>query len=372
MRKFILISPKNRTAYNFRGDLIREVIAKGYEVIVTGPNRDNVQKIEELGARFIEIPMNKNGVNPFSDIRYVWKLYRLMRREHVEVSLGYTIKPVIYGSIAAWLAGVKCRNSMITGAGYLFAGNGLKVSILRFISFILYRLGLGCATSVIFQNTDDLQEFVDHKLCKSDKCHVVNGSGVNMRKYTPAPYPVVPTFFMLGRMIHSKGVIDFLKAAKIVKDKYPQSRFMVLGKIDSSMQDAIRTEEINTYVADGIVEHFPETDNIAEYYAQCSVFVLPTAYREGTPRVILEAMASARPIITTFTPGCKETVIDGKNGFFVPIHDAAALADKMIYFIANPDKIAEMGAASLDLCRNKYEISIINRDMLKIMGIENR
>lgn len=177
---------------------------------------------------------------------------------------------------------------------------------------------------------------------------------------------------MLGRMIYSKGVMDFLKAAKIVKEKYPQTRFMILGKIEVSMQDAIKQEDIEPYVADGIVEHFPETDNIAAYYAQCSVFVLPTAYREGTPRVILEAMASARPVITTRTPGCKETVIEGKNGFFVPVHDPAVLADRMSYFILHPEKIPEMGDASLQLCRSKYEISIINRKMLEIMNIENR
>lgn len=372
MKRFILISPKNRTAYNFRGDLIRDIIAKGYDVIVTGPNQDNVEKIKELGARFIEIPMNKNGINPFSDILYAYHLYKIMAHEHIDISLGYTIKPVIYGSIAAKLAKVRCINAMITGAGYLFAHHGIKTSIIRAISFLLYRLGLGAANHIIFQNTDDLNEFVKHKLCNKNKCSIVNGSGVNMQKFTPSPYPITPTFFMLGRMIHSKGVIDFLQAAAIVKKKYPNTRFMILGKIEESMQDAIKKEDIEPYVSAGIVEHFPETDNIALYYAQCSVFVLPTAYREGTPRVILEAMASARPIITTKTPGCKETVKEGINGFFVPIHDDKALANRMIFFIENSSYIPKMGAASLDLCRNKYEISIINRKMLSIMEIDKK
>lgn len=162
--------------------------------------------------------------------------------------------------------------------------------------------------------------------------------------------------------------MDYLKAAKIVKERYPKLRFMILGKIEA-MQDGVKAEDIAPYVEGGIVEHFPETDNIAQYYAQTSVFVLPTAYREGTPRVILEAMASARPIITTRTPGCKETVVDGVNGFFVPVHNAEALATAMEYFAQHPDRIAEMGAESLRICREKYEVSIINRRMLDIMHL---
>ena len=368
MKKFLLISPKNRTVYNFRGDLLLSIQKCGYETFVTGPNRDNVDKIEALGCRFFEIPMNKNGVNVLADLRYLWRLWRLMRQEQPDVVFGYTIKPVIYGSIAAWLAGVPKRNAMVTGAGYLFASKSFKASILRRISFVLYRMGLGAASSVIFQNKDDEDEFVEHRLCKRRKCHVVNGSGVNMEKFAPSPYPQVSTFFMLGRMIYSKGVMDYLEAAKMVKERYPNSRFMLLGKIEA-MQDGVEKEEVASYVEAGIVEHFPETDQIACYYAQTSVFVLPTAYREGTPRVILEAMASARPIITTKTPGCKETVVEGQNGFFVPVHDAKALAAVMEYFIVHPERVVEMGMKSLEICREKYEVSIINRRMLEIMSV---
>ncbi len=369
MKKFILISPKNRSAYNFRGDLIKDIKAKGYEVTVTGPNKEGVDKIEELGVNFIEIPVNKNGINPFADIIYCFKLYKAIKREKANVVMGYTIKPVIYGSIAAYMARVQNRISMITGAGYLFASNNFKAKIIKHISFALYKIGLSVANKVIFQNIDDLNEFVDNKLVKKEKCNVVNGSGVNMKKFSPSEYPAIPSFFFLGRLVYTKGGMDFVKAAKIVKDNYPNTRFMILGKFEHKLPDAITKEELMPYVDDGTVEFFPETDNISKYYAMSSVFVLPTAYREGTPRVILEALASARAVITTFTPGCKETVIDGKNGFFVPTHNPMAIAEKMTYFIENPDKIAKMGAESLKICQKKYEISIINKRMLSIMGI---
>lgn len=370
MKKFILISPKNRTAYNFRGDLMKAIQKLGYEVIVTGPNQDSIDRIKELGVKFVEVPMNKNGINPFSDLRYMWGLYKVMKREKVDASLGYTIKPFLYGSIAARMAGVKNRSCMIAGAGFLFASKSLKARIIRKITFFLYRLGLGSAHNVIFQNIDDLNEFVECGLVKREKCHVVNGSGVNMAKFTPSGYPEKPAFFFLGRLIHSKGAMDFMKAAKILKEKYPDARFMILGKVEEAVNDSIKNEEIKPYVESGVIEHFGETDNIAQYYEMTSVFVLPTAYREGTPRVILEAMACARPIITTFTPGCKETVVDSENGFFTPTHDPETLAEKMEYFILHPEKVAEMGAKSLEVCKNKYEVGIINENMIKFMKLK--
>lgn len=369
MKKFILISPKNRSAYNFRGDLIKEIQKKGYEVVVTGPNQEGVDKIEALGAKFIEVPVNKNGTNPFADITYCLKLRKIMKAEKADAILGYTIKPVIYGSIAGRLAGVKNRTAMVTGAGYLFASNSFKAKLIRLVSFMLYRIGLGAAHKVIFQNIDDLNEFVAHSLVKREKCHVVNGSGVNMNKYKPSPYPEKPAFFFLGRLVHSKGGLDFAKAAKIVKSQHSEARFMVLGKLEKNLPDAILPEELMPYVNDGTLELFPETDNIPQYYAMTSVFVLPTAYREGTPRVILEAMASARAIITTNTPGCKETVIEGENGFFTGIHDPNDLAEKMLFFIKHPEKISEFGQKSLEICKGKYEVSITNKRMLEIMAL---
>lgn len=369
MKTFILISPKNRSAYNFRGDLIKEIIGKGYKVIVTGPNQIGAKNITALGAEFVEISMNKNGINPISDLSYLWKLYILCKKEMPEATLGYTIKPYLYGSLAARLAGVNNVNAMVAGAGFLFASKSLKVRLLKVFISLLYKIGFGVAHHIIFQNIDDLNEFCGRGFCKREKCGMVNGSGVNMTKFTPSEYPAQPTFFMLGRFIHSKGVLDYLEAAKMVKEKYPQAHFMLLGKVEK-IQDGITQEELDPYLNAGVATIYPETDKIAEFYAKTSVFVLPTAYREGTPRVILEAMASARAVITTFTPGCKETVQDGKNGFFVPVHAPVALAEKMIHFIEHPEDIEKMGKASYQLCKTKYEVSIINSVMMNLMQIE--
>ena len=367
MKTFLLISPKNRTVYNFRGDLIREIKKREYEVWVTGPNRILVDEVEALGVRFVEIPMKKNGINPVADLQYLWRLWQLMRRIHPDVTLGYTIKPVIYGAIAARMAGVKNVNSMVTGAGYLFTADTVKAKILRWVGIMLYRIGFACAEHVIFQNHDDLTEFTSTGMVRLQKCHVVNGSGVNMEHFTLVPLPKQMTFFMLSRALFSKGVREYLAAARIVKKKFPTVRFMYLGAVET-MPDALSQAEVQNYVDDGTIDYYGETTDVRAYTAQCSVYVLPS-YREGTPRTVLEAMAMGRAIITTDTQGCRETVRVGVNGFLVPVKDIDALAERMEWFIHHPDAVETMGRASRDYCTEKFDVVKVNQQMIIICCI---
>ena len=366
--RFILVSPKNRTAYNFRGDLIKRIISCGYEVIVTGPNRVGVEKIEALGARFVEKPMNKNGVNPKEDLKYQKALYELFKKEKPDVVLGYTSKPVIYGSIAAKKAGVPHKVAMITGLGYAFTAQTKKAKAIRAVMSVLYKKALNCADTVIFQNPDDREQFVSSGLVKSEKCRVVNGSGVNTNRFSVADYPDKITFFMLSRVMYSKGIREYLRACELVKEKHPEVRFMLLGACEN-IQDSLSKEDLAPYVEKGIIEHFGETDRVEDYYKQCSVYVLPS-YREGTPRTVLEAMSMGRAIITTDAPGCRETVIDGKTGFLVPVKNAEAVAEKMTEFIENPELIKTLGAASAEYAREKFSVDKVNDDMCCHLNIE--
>lgn len=365
--KFILISPKNRTAYNFRGDLVKKIIASGYEVIVTGPNRDNVEKIEALGAKFVEIPMNKNGVNPIKDLEYQKALCDLFKQEKPDAVLGYTSKPVIYGSIAAKKAGVPHIAAMVTGAGYAFTANTKKAKIIKAIMSVLYKKAFRCADVVIFQNSDDKAQFVNEHLVKPEKCKIVNGSGVNTERFAVAPYPEQITFFMLSRVMYSKGIREYLKACEIVKAKHPEVRCMLLGACEG-IQDSLSEVDLKDYIDRGIIEHFGETDTVADYYKQCSVYVLPS-YREGTPRTVLEAMSMGRAVITTDAPGCRETVRDGETGFLVPVKNAEAVAEKMLAFIENPAWISEMGQKSAAYCRQKFDVNKVNADMCQYLAI---
>ena len=366
--KFLLISPKNRTVYNFRGDMIKAILAKGYEVLVTGPDRTDVDKIEALGAGFVEIPMKKNGTSILNDLRYCHKLYRLMKAEKPDVVLGYTVKPVVYGAIAARLAGVPNINCMVTGGGYTFTATSFKAKVLGSIVRVLYRIGFQCADHIIFQNPDDLNEFCQNGLAKKDKCSVVNGSGVNVGQFHVEDYPAETSFFMLSRLLKSKGVQEYLKAAELVKQQYPQTKFYLLGKYESEMQDAVPKEFVEDFVRRGIVERFEETSDVKPYYAMSSVYVLPS-YREGTPRTVLEAMAMGRPIITTDTQGCRETVVDGQNGYLVPVKDYKMLAQRMTEFIRNPEWVPVMGAKSREYVIEKFDVDKVNANMMKIMRI---
>ncbi len=366
--KFLLIAPKNRTVYNFRGDLIREIKTKGYEVVVTGPDMTEVDRITDLGVHFVEIPMNKNGTSISGDLKYLWKLYKFMVREKPDVTLGYTVKPVVYGAIAAHFAGIKNINGMVTGGGYTFTAKTWKAKILGLLVCLLYRIGFHFSDHVIFQNIDDLKEFCKKKLVSMKKCSVVHGSGVNMEHYQPVPLPEPPAFFMLSRLLKSKGVQEYLEAARIVKSKYPHVMFYLLGKYESNMQDAVSPDEIEKFIKEGIVVRFEETDDVRPYYEMCSVYVLPS-YREGTPRTVLEAMAMGRPIITTDAPGCRGTVVDGKTGYLVPVQDRAAIVEKLCFFIDNPEIIAIMGKKSREYAEKNFEVGKVNKRMLQIMKI---
>ncbi len=370
--KFILVSPKNRTVYNFRGDLIKKIIKSGYEVVVTGPNQIGVDKILELGARFVEIPNNKNGVNPFSDLRYKKQLQKLFEVEKPDVVLSYTSKPVIYGSIASKKAEKRLGKhihtvAMITGVGYAFTSNTFKAKLIRFIMSIMYKKALKKADKVIFQNEDDKRQFELLKLVRETKTVVVNGSGVNTEKFCVVEHPERLTFFMLARIMYSKGVREYLQACKIVKEQFPEVRCMLLGACEG-IQDSLSKQDLDPYIEAGIIEYFGETDRVADYYQQCSVYVLPS-YREGTPRTVLEASSMGRAIITTDAPGCRGTVIDGKTGFLVPVKDGVVLAEKMIEFIKNPELVQSMGNASAEFCRKKYDVEKVNASMCEYLNI---
>ena len=368
MKKFILISPKNRTAYNFRGDLIKEIMSRGYEVIVTGPNRDNVDKIEALGAKFVEIPMNKNGLNPLNDLKYQKALYELFAAEKPDVTLGYTSKPVIYGSIAAKKAGVPFAAAMVTGAGFAFAEKSAKAKLVKTVISMLYRKAFRKADVAIFQNIDDKKEFVSSGIVSENKAVVIDGSGVNTEKFAVSPYPETLTFFMLSRFLYYKGIREYLEACRAVKAEHPEVRFMLLGACEDS-DNTLKQSELEPYVRDGIIEHYGETDNVAEFYRKCSVFVLPSYYREGIPRTIQEAMATGRAVITTDSTGCRETVIDGKTGFLVPVRNADAIKEKMLEFVNNPSLVESMGKASAEYCAQKFDVRKINREMCELMHI---
>lgn len=365
---FLLISPKNRTVYNFRGDLIRRIQLYGYEVHVTGPDEDAIDSVLALGVKFHLIPMEKNGTDPRSDLKYEKLLHGLCEEIKPDVVLAYTAKPVCYGCHAAYAAGVPHVYALITGVGYAFTADTVKAKLVRTALVKLYKRALAHTDAVIFQNFDNRHLFEKLGLVKGVKSYVVAGSGVNTEYFAPAPLPKTLSFFMLSRLLYSKGIREYLDAARIVKKSHPEIQFKLLGNIQE-MPDALGASELAPYLDEGIVTRYDETSDVRPFYTESSVFVLPS-YGEGTPRTVLEAMAMGRPIVTTDAPGCKETVVSGVNGFLVEPKSVTSLVGALMKFVDDPLLVESMGDKSRELVEKKYDVEIVNADMITILGIE--
>ncbi|WP_309121662.1 glycosyltransferase family 4 protein [Paenibacillus sp.] len=367
--KILILAGYTPSLINFRGDFIREMVARGHEVVAVGPEAGFEEEVAALGATFVRLAFDRTGINPLSDLALIRRMIGLIKAQKPDVVFGYTMKPVIYGSIAARLSGVKRVFSMVTGLGYVFLANGAKAYVIRNISKMIYYVGLKCSTKVFFQNPDDRGEFIRAGLVGKSKCVLIHGSGVNLEKFASAPLPDRPIFLMICRILKDKGVLEYLEAARRVKASFPEARFQLLGPFDVN-PNALSMEDIRPYVDDGTVEYLGETKDVRPYLAACSVYVLPS-YREGTPRTVLEAMAMGRPVITTDVPGCRETVVDGMNGFLVPAKTVEPLAEKLRWVIGHPNEAMKMAKASLAICRDKYDVRKVNESILAAMDLNS-
>jgi glycosyltransferase involved in cell wall biosynthesis len=369
----VLISPYAPSIVSFRGALIRDLRAHGAEVFVLAP--DYTPEIREavaaLGATPLDYPLNRTGMNPFLDLRTLIALRRILRRLRPEVVIPYNIKPVIYGTLAAKLVGVPTRIALIEGLGYAFIDSSsttLKVRLVRALIKNLYRAALQRAQRVLFLNPDDLSEFVQSGIVSAEKAMLLGGIGVDLTEWTPALPVLEPiTFTLAARLLREKGIVEFAEAARQIKQRYPETRFLLLGGVDTN-PGALSEAEVGQWVRAGTLEWMGHVPDVKPYLAQTSVYVLPS-YREGVPRSTQEAMAMARPVITTDAPGCRETVVDGVNGFLVPPRDVAALVAAMERFIRQPELIVTMGKASRKLAEERFDVRKTNQKILQVVGL---
>ena len=352
---------------NFRGELIRELLDSGAEVHVTAPDfdsdLDSKRTLTGWGVTAHQVAMSRTGMNPWADILSLVTYRRLFRSLRPDAYLGYTAKPVIYGVLGAWAGGVPQRVAMITGLGYGFQGDSRRAFV-RAVVASLYRVTLRRTTKVIFQNPDDLLAFKSLGLLPQDaETLVVNGSGVDLARFEPRPLPEGPlVFLMIARVLGDKGVREYVQAARLIRREHPQLRFTLVGPQDPG-PDAIPAAELAQWVSEGAVDYVGEQRDVRPFLAACSVYVLPS-YREGTPRSVLEAMATGRPVITTDAPGCRQTVKNGANGFLVEPKSAEAVAEAMRRFVVDPRLIPLMAEASLGKGRAEFDVRAVNRQIL--------
>lgn len=371
MTKILLAGGIAHSLVNFRGELIKQ-LAKQECTVHTVSNLATEQErknIHALGANHSDIHLHRNGLNPIADIKTIWQFKKLLQSLQPDLVLAYTIKPVIWGGIATRFFSNARFIALITGLGFAFQGQGKFRKILKFLVSTLYKTALNQAESVIFQNPDDLKTFVELGIVSEEKCHIVPGSGVDTSHFTASPSSNQdPVFLTVARLLEEKGIRVYYEAATIVKKSYPSARFKILGPTDPS-PDAIKIQEVLEWEEQGSIEYLGEANDVRPAVAGCDIFVLASFYGEGLPRTIIEAMAMGKPIITTDNVGCREPIEVGKNGFLVPIKDANALAEKMIWFIENTDQWKAMGDQSRNLAVTKFDTKIINKQMLQIMGI---
>lgn len=383
--KFLLVASYPDSLLNFRGPLIRALKAAGLTVHVAAPDiavgSSLRADLESMGLFVHDIPLRRTGTNPLHDLRTLLSLYRLMKQLNPDFVLGYTIKPVIYGTLAAILAGVPKRFALITGLGYAFqgeaaAGEKQQRGFLKALVQRLYGLALRGAHKVFFQNPDDEALFRQLGiLTPSATSVVVNGSGVDVGQYAVVPLPAASldgqmSFLLIARLLRDKGVREYVATARLVKARYPDVMFRLVGWIDEN-PDSIRQQELDAWVSEGVIEFLGKLSDVRPAIEDCAVYVLPS-YREGTPRTVLEAMAMGRAIITTDAPGCRETVVDGDNGFLVAIKSVNELAAAMEKFIVAPELVERMGKRSRVIAESKYDVNAVNAVMLDEMGITGK
>ncbi|HEV3106761.1 MAG TPA: glycosyltransferase family 4 protein [Trinickia sp.] len=346
--------------YTYRQGLIRMLIEKGATVIVLAPRDRTSALLEEMGCRSIELPIASKGTNPRDDLRTLHALYRHYRAIKPDVVFHYTIKPNIYGSVAAWLARVPSI-AVTTGLGYVF----IRKSHAALVAKALYRFAFRFPREVWFLNRDDKAAFVEERLlAHPERARLMNGEGVDLKHFALAPLPKARqfTFVLIGRLLWDKGVGEYVEAARRVRARYPHARFQLLGPVGVDNPSAITLEDVQSWKSEGVIEYLGEAHDVRPCIANADCVVLPS-YREGVPRTLMEASAMGRPIVATDVPGCREVVADGVTGLLCEAKSAESLAAKLVQMLEMTEEARrEMGERGRAKVAAEFdEVAVIER-----------
>jgi glycosyltransferase involved in cell wall biosynthesis len=372
MKRILVLGGTANSLVNFRGHFLTALVRCGHEVIAAAGGNDPgvAKRLEDMGVHYVPVHLNRTSLSPGSAARSLIDYWKLIRRVRPDVILAYTVKPVVFGLMAAKLSGITNRYALITGLGHAFIPDGsLRQRIVGHFVPMLYRASLrGCA-GVLFQNGDDERLFFSRRILSRKALSIlVPGSGVDTDRFSPAPLPDgQPIFLLIGRLLGEKGVREFARAAVLVKRDYPQVRFALLGPFDMN-PSAVSKAELDEWCRAGTVEYWGDTDDVRPFISRATVIVLPS-YREGMPRSVLEGMAMGRAIVTSNAPGCRETVEEGANGFLVDVKDVAGLAAAMSRFLADPTLAARMGSESRKRAVRMFDVIGVTTAMMRAMNL---
>ena len=357
----------------FRGPIISRLVQEGHTVyaLAVDYNEKSRNEVSKLGAIPVSYSMQRYGLNPLVDIVNTLQLKRLLVKLDVDVVFSYFVKPVIYGTLAAKLAGIPKRIGMLEGLGYAFTklpqGTQFKQIVIKYLQILLYKFSIPFLDRLIVLNNDDWGDL--YRLgVRANKVSVLGGIGLDLNEY-----PFVPlrgdsnvSFLYIGRLLKEKGVELFLDAAEVIKAKYPNVKITLLGSVEPESSSSISLDRLNLLCANGLVDYVGQVADVNRYLVESSVFVLPS-YREGFPRSTQEAMAVGRAVITTNVPGCRESVKNFYNGLIVPSHDVDALVEAMEYCINNINEVEIMGERGHEMAVKKFDVNKVNERLYGFM-----
>jgi glycosyltransferase involved in cell wall biosynthesis len=342
--------------YNFRMSLIRALLAEGHEVVAIAPHDAYSERLVAAGCWFVPVQMEK-GTNPFKDMLLTWRLYQTYKQVRPDVALHYTIKPNIYGSVAAHWAGIPAINN-VSGLGTVF----ITKDYISAIALRLYKYAFQFPAKVFFQNKDDRRLFLRNNIVRADITEVLPGSGISLQEFVPEEnfrrnQPFV--FLMVARVLFDKGVAEFVQASRLVQERYPEVKCQLLGQVDERSRSGVKQQQLDEWLATGVIEYLGTTDDVGSMIRKADCVVLPS-YREGTPRTLLEAAAMAKPLIATNVPGCREVVEQGVNGYLCRARNAQDLADKMLQMLQLKDaELKRMGQASRHIAVTRFDDRLV-------------
>lgn len=370
----LIIGAYPESLLNFRGPLIAALIREGWEVIVMSApaGKDLVTRIETLGARHVSYPVSRNGLSPLQDLQTFMALRHRIRKLRPALLISYTVKPVIYTGIAAIGLKRSILISMITGFGYALQESRGARGLLKFFVKRLYTISLGRSDAVLFQNSSDKAAFEEAGIVRPTKTHLISGSGVDLNHFQMAPLPDDSklTYLLIARLLKSKGIQEYAEAARAMRGRQQDVRFLLVGAEDPS-PDAMPISDIEKLSDEGIVEYLGTTEDVRPYIRQCHVYVLPS-YREGMPRTVLEAMAMGRPVLTTDAPGCRESIEDGVNGKLVAPRSSKALLGGLQWFYDNRKDFAKFATESRKRAERIFDVQKVNGEILAIVDLVER
>lgn len=354
--KIAIVLNTSWNIYNFRMNFIHTLLKAGHEVHTIAPEDDYTRFLVKAGCHHHKIRMDSRGANPLKDSALIFELIWIYAKVRPDVILHYTVKPNIYGTLAASILRIPVINN-VCGLGTVF----LKDNFVSAVAIFLYRISFRFAQKIFFQNQDDLQLFVDRKLARPEVVDLIPGSGIDLEKFKPIRYSRNKdfTFLMVSRLITDKGVMEYIDAIRKLKSSGVNAKFQMLGAMDPRHKRGIKTEVIQHWIDTGLIEYLGITDDVRHYIGKADCVVLPS-YREGTPRTLLEAASSSKPIIATDVPGCNDVVIHNYNGLLCKLRDAGDLADKMTEMTRLPDeKLIEFGVNGRTKMEAEYNESLV-------------